>query len=133
MLVWRASSTCGIRNQSTLFTLLRYLAMKRILTILSLFSAIALLAMPGATRAQTITLNSVSATRFCAGDPIAVSFTVSGGWGKNNAFTFQLSDASGSFDVTFTYLGSVIDTAAGTFTIVSTIPLRAAYSDQYRI
>jgi PKD repeat protein len=96
--------------------------MKRISTILSLFSAIALFAMPGAAGAQTLTLNSVSATQFCAGDPFSVTITATGTWEHNNAFTVQLSDSGGGFNNVFTNLGSVKDTAPGTFTISSSMP-----------
>lgn len=107
--------------------------MKRISTILSLLSTVALLAMPGATRAQTLTLNSVSATQFCAGDPVSVTFTATGTWGHKNAFTLELSDTSGSFSISFSNIGSVADTAPGTFTSASTIPSSASASTHYRI
>ncbi len=97
--------------------------MKKISTILTVFCALVLLAAPRAPHAQTINLDSLSGTTFCAGDPISVTFTATGTWGHKNAFTLQLSNDSGSFADGFTNLGSLQDTIPGTFNIVSSLPL----------
>lgn len=81
--------------------------------------------------AQTLTINSVSATQFCPGDPISVTFTATGTWQNSNAFTLQLSDANGSFASGFQNLGSIIGTQPGTYTLVSAIP-STSYSTAYR-
>lgn len=106
--------------------------MKRIHTI-SLAVSILLLAFQATSWAQTITLDSISGTQFCAGDPISATFTVTGMWGSTNAFTLQLSNDSGTFDNGFQRLGALKDTAPGTFSIVTTIPLQSIYSSQYRV
>jgi hypothetical protein len=115
-------------------SLFYYSVMKRISVICCIFSTVAVLIAPCASLAQSITINSVSATQFCAGDPIAVTFTVSGTWARNNAFTLQLSDTGGSFsNGVFTNIGSIADTIAGTFTISSAVPAEVTYSPHYRI
>ncbi|HET6401172.1 MAG TPA: T9SS type A sorting domain-containing protein [Candidatus Kapabacteria bacterium] len=107
--------------------------MKKISTILAVFCAVVLLAAPRASFAQTIAIDSVSGTTFCAGDPFSVTFTVTGTWGHTNAFTLQLSNDSGTFDNGFTKLGSVVDTAPGSFTINTSIPATTPYSSHYRV
>ena len=67
--------------------------------------------------AQSVSMHPISATSFCAGDPIAVSFTVTGFFGHKNVFTLQLSDPTGSFSNGFQNLASLSDTLPGTFTI----------------
>jgi len=47
--------------------------------------------------AQTISIASVSASGYCVGDTMVVSYETSGSFGAQNMFTLQLSDASGSF------------------------------------
>ncbi len=96
-----------------------------------LFFSLALMLLPGISTAQTITINSVSGTSFCAGDPVSVSFTVTGYWGHRNAFVLQLSDTTGSFS-TFQNLGSIVDTLPGTFTIDTSIPVSVSPSSHYR-
>ncbi len=64
----------------------------------------------------------MSGTTFCAGDPLSVTFTATGTWGHKNAFTLQLSNDSGIFDNGFQNIGSIVDTAPGTFTIYTTAP-----------
>ncbi len=113
----------GIGNEPFLFTFLLFTVMKKISTLFAVFCALVLLAAPSAPRAQTITFDSISGTSFCAGDPFSVTFTATGTWQHNNAFTIQFSNDSGTFDNGFQNLGSIKDTAPGTFTIVSTIPL----------
>src|SRR5581483_997870 len=105
--------------------------MKRIPTI-SLSATVLLLTFYAAARSQTITLDSLSASTFCTGDPVSVTFTATGVWGHKNAFTVQLSDASGSFETGFSNLGSLLDTIAGTFTIQTSIP-SVSTSTHYRI
>jgi hypothetical protein len=105
--------------------------MKKISTFFAVFCAVLLLIAPRAPRAQTIAINSVSGTTFCAGDPLAVTFTATGTWGHKNAFTLQLSNDSGTFDNGFLNIGSLIDTLSGTFTINTTIS--ASSSTHYRL
>jgi PKD repeat protein len=97
-----------------------------------LLYAFTLIMMPRLCLAQSITINSVSATQFCAADPVSVTFTASSGWGHKNAFTLQLSDKTGSF-TSFTNIGSVQDTIGGTITINSAIPSDALVSIHYRL
>ncbi|MFI5202806.1 MAG: hypothetical protein ACHQNE_10505, partial [Candidatus Kapaibacterium sp.] len=107
--------------------------MKRI-KLISLAAAALLFAMQSAAWAQTITINSISGTQFCAGDPLAVTFTATGTWGPTNAFTLQLSDTGGSFgNGVFTNIGSLADSIAGTFTISSAMPAQVDYSPHYRV
>jgi hypothetical protein len=82
---------------------------------------------------QSVTIGTIPESQFCAGDPLSVTFTVTGTWGHNNAFTLQLSNDSGTFDNGFTRLGSVIDTAPGSFTINTSIPPPTPYSSHYRV
>ncbi len=81
--------------------------------------------------AQSVTIGAIPGSRFCAGDPISVSFTATGTWGRRNAFTLQISDPSGSFSNGFLNLGSLVDTLPGTFTINATMP--SAASTHYRL
>jgi hypothetical protein len=107
--------------------------MKTIATPFILFCAFALMLLPGLSPAQSIVVNSVSGMSFCAGDPLSVTIAVTGTWGHLNAFTLQLSNTSGTFDNGWTKLGSVIDTAPGSFTISTTIPPTTLYSSHYRL
>jgi hypothetical protein len=98
--------------------------MNRIYKFVASLFAIALLSLPGllvpeTSHAQGISINSVSSSSFCAGDPISVSITVTGYWGHKNAFTLQLSESDGSFTPTFNNIGSIVDSVPGTFAIVS--------------
>ncbi|HYM20258.1 MAG TPA: T9SS type A sorting domain-containing protein [Candidatus Kapabacteria bacterium] len=86
-----------------------------------------------AAQGQTVTINSVSGTSFCAGDSISVTFTVTGFWGHRNAFTLQLSDPSGSFSNGFKNIGSLVDTLPGTFTINTIIPWVSSTHYRFRI
>ena len=85
----------------------------------------------GSVNAQSVSILPISRTSFCAGDSIAVSFTVTGFFGHRNAFTLQLSDPTGSFS-NFQNIGSLVDTLPGTFTINTTIPVILSSSAQYR-
>lgn len=106
--------------------------MKIIATRFLLLCAFALMLLPGLSSAQTISIVSVSGTHFCAGDPLSITITVTGTWGHLNAFTLQLSNTSGTFDNGWTKLGSVIDTAAGSFTFNTIIPPTTPFSSHYR-
>ncbi len=112
----------GVGNTRSLFTFLLFTVMKKISTSFAVFCALALLAAPRAPRAQTITLDSLSGTTFCSGDQLSATFTATGTWGHKNAFTLQLSNDSGTFDNGFQNIGSIDDTAPGTFTIYSAVP-----------
>jgi hypothetical protein len=81
---------------------------------------------------QSVTINSISGTSFCAGDSISVTFTATGFWGHRNAFTLQLSDPTGSFS-NFKNIGSLVDTLPGTFTINWIIPGNTTPSMNYRV
>ncbi len=106
--------------------------MKTITIRLLALCALAVMLLPGLSSAQSISINSVSATTFCGGDRISVTFTASGTWGHKNAFTLQLSDETGSFSNTFSNIGSISDTIPGTFTLVSTLPDIQLPSAHYR-
>jgi len=84
-------------------------------------------------KGQSVTIGAISGSQFCAGDPISVTFTATGMWQHNNAFTFQLSNDSGTFDQGLQDLGSIKDTIPGTFSIVATMPLTVDYGTQYRV
>lgn len=99
---------------------------------LALFASCLVLLTSSVLRAQTIDITSVSESGFCAGDPVSVGFTVTGDWGHKNAFTLQLSNPTGSFSSGFLNIGSIFDTVAGSFTIVSAIPTNAVSSASYR-
>jgi hypothetical protein len=101
--------------------------MKKISTSFAVFCALALLAAPRAPRAQTISAPLVSGTTFCAGDMILISFTVTGTWEHNNAFTLQISNDSGTFDNGFQDLGSISDTAPGAFSMNTVAPSNLTY------
>jgi hypothetical protein len=116
----------GIGNKPFLFTFLLFTVMKKYSTFFAVVCAVWLLVAPSAPHAQrpftSITINSVSGTTFCGGDPVSVTFTVAGAWVSNNAFTLQLSNDSGTFDQGFQNLGSIQDTAPGTLTIITSMP-----------
>ena len=101
--------------------------MKKNSTSFAVFCAVWLLIAASAPHAQTITFGSISGTTFCAGDPLSVTFTATGTWGHKNAFTLQLSNDSGTFDNGFQNIGSISDTAPGTFTIYTTAPYGLTY------
>jgi hypothetical protein len=112
--------------------------MNRIYKFVASLFAIALLSLPGllvpeTSHAQGISINSVSSSSFCAGDPISVSITVTGYWGHKNAFSLQLSESDGSFTPTFNNIGSIVDSVPDTFAIVSSIPTHLSYSTHYRV
>jgi len=93
----------------------------------------ALIFSSGIAQGQSVTINSVSGTNFCAGDSIAVTFTATGFWGHRNAFTLQLSDPNGSFS-NFQNIASLADTLPGTFTIkMSTLAVALSMHYRFRI
>src|SRR5205807_3273503 len=99
-------------------------------TIIVLFLVTLWLA-PELSQAQSVTIGVIPASSFCGGDSVSVKFTVTGFFGHKNAFTLQLSDATGSFASGFTNLASITDTLPGTFTIAAAIP-RMTSSLHYR-
>ena len=84
--------------------------------------AFAIFFIAGNAGAQSVTIDSISGSSFCTGDPISVTFTATGSWGAGNVFLLQLSDSTGSFTNTFQNVGSLFDTLPGIFTIETTIP-----------
>nr|AUN35604.1 hypothetical protein [uncultured bacterium] len=78
------------------------------------------------------TANSVAGTSFCTAQAAAVTvnYTTSGTFNAGNAFTAQLSNASGSF-ASPVNIGSVTATTSGT--INATIPAGTASGTGYRI
>ena len=99
--------------------------------LIGLWLIVLLATVPCMVRGQSVTIGTISASAFCSGDPISVSFTATGYWQHKNAFTLQLSDPSGSFTSGFTNLASIKDTLPGAFTINATIP-GVASSTHYR-
>ena len=81
-------------------------------------------------KAQTITVGTVTPTSLCAGDLIVVPYTRTGAFNAGNVFTAQLSDATGSFAVP-TDIGTIISTNSGT--IAATIPPATPNGTNYRI
>jgi hypothetical protein len=100
--------------------------MKKIIVVL-----LTLWLLPELCHAQTVTIGVIPASIFCTGDSIAISFIANGSFGHKNAFTLQLSDATGSFASGFKNLGSIIDSVPGTFTINAAIPAVTS-SSHYR-
>jgi len=68
---------------------------------------------------RTITIESISASEFCAGEDITVSFSIGGIYLDGNVFSVQLSDENGSFTKP-TIIGTLPGVNAGT--INCTIP-----------
>ncbi|WP_154658299.1 T9SS type A sorting domain-containing protein [Eisenibacter elegans] len=81
-------------------------------------------------QAQTINVNNVSGSPFCAGDVISVNFIIGGTFNSGNTFFAELSDASGSFSSP-TVIGSRIGTTAGT--IFATLPPATPAGTGYRV
>jgi hypothetical protein len=105
--------------------------MKNPLRSLQIFSAIVVLLIAGNAGAQTVSIGAIPASHFCVGDPISVRFTATGNWDHRNAFTLQLSDATGSFSSGFKNLVSFVDSLPGTFTVSTSIPY-VSVSSHYR-
>ncbi|MFI5202564.1 MAG: T9SS type A sorting domain-containing protein [Candidatus Kapaibacterium sp.] len=100
--------------------------MKQLYTFLMVF-----LTVPFALRAQTITLDSVSAPMTCDTAQVTVYYTATGTFGAKNVFTVQLSATDGSFTPTFTIIGSVKSTASGSIAVH--IPAYDLNYDHYRV
>ncbi len=74
-------------------------------------------------------MGSIPGTRFCPGDPISVSFTVTGYFQHRNAFTLQLSNSSGGFDKDFQNLGSLqVSADNGNDIIVGGLPSPSSHA-----
>jgi hypothetical protein len=106
--------------------------MKTIRLPFSIFIICALLFCTSLAQGQSVTINSVSGTSFCAGDPISVTFTVTGFSGHYNGFTLQLSAPLRSFTNGIQNIGSMTGTLPGTYTITTTIPANLV-SSTYRL
>ncbi len=74
----------------------------------------------------TITTGALSATTVVAGGTLTVAYATAGSFGGTNAFTAQLSDASGSF-------GSPVTVGSGVSPITATIPVGTVAGSNYRI
>jgi len=105
--------------------------MKRVSRLFFLLLAVSILA-NSAIYSQSVTMGPISQTTFCTGDSIIVNFTATGSFGKNNLFTLQLSDPTGSFQTAFTSIASIKDSIGGSLSISSPIPSVPA-SSQYRV
>jgi hypothetical protein len=108
--------------------LISFIFMKHLSSLLFLVFAVS----TGIVNGQSITIAPEPATHFCVEDPVAITFTVSGLWGHNNAFTLQLSDPKGGFVNGFQNIASIKDTLPGTFTINTVIPSTTT-STHYRL
>jgi len=82
---------------------------------------------------RTITIESISASEFCAGEDITVSFSIGGIYLDGNVFSVQLSDENGSFTSLTkpTVIGTLAGVDAGT--INCTIPEDAPSGMFYKI
>lgn len=106
--------------------------MKKTNRFLTLIVLVTLLFIVGNTKAQTVSIGAIPASHFCAGDSILLNFTATGAFGHKNAFTLQLSDASGSFQNGFRNIGSLIDSLSGQHSISTVIPSDINSSSHYR-
>jgi hypothetical protein len=100
---------------------------------LRIFVTFVIFLIAGNAGAQTISINSISSSSFCVGNPISVTFTTTGSWGVGNVFLLQLSGPNGSFSSGFQYIGSIGGTLPGTFTIDTTIWASAGLDYRLRI
>ncbi len=78
----------------------------------------------------TISTGTISGSPFCAGSSVSVPFTITGTFISGNAFTAQLSDATGGWSSPVN-IGTLNQTTAGT--IFATIPVSTATGTGYRI
>lgn len=78
-----------------------------------------------------ITTNALSATQYCAGDNLSVSYAGDGPANAGNIFTAQLSDGAGSFASPIS-IGTLSSTALSG-TIACTIPAGTPQGSGYRI
>jgi hypothetical protein len=79
----------------------------------------------------TTLITLLSASSFCAGDPLTVQFSTNGTYNTGNTFTAQLSDTSGSFASPAVIIGSISSTASGSINAV--IPASTPAGTAYRI
>src|SRR5438046_10134572 len=107
--------------------------MKHQLRVFQIVVALTTILIVGNTGAQSVAINTISGSHFCAGDTISVTFTATGSWRAGNAFILQLSDPTGSFSNGFRNIGSLVDTLPGTFTIDTTIWARSSTHYRFRI
>jgi endo-1,4-beta-xylanase len=85
------------------------------------------------TNLSTITTaTNLLATTFCGGSAVSVPFSVDGAVASNQAFTAELSDATGSFAAA-TAIGSVRASSAGKYTVAAIIPADTPEGTRYRI
>lgn len=82
------------------------------------------------TKAQTISTFFVPGAPFCAGQTIGVKFSFTGSFNSGNAFTVELSDATGDF-TSPTVIGSLIGVTANP--IFATIPVSTSAGTGYRV
>ncbi|MCS7074716.1 MAG: T9SS type A sorting domain-containing protein, partial [Bacteroidia bacterium] len=80
---------------------------------------------------NSITVSNLSSLTYCPGDPISVSYTITGTLSPGNQFTIELSDANGSF-ANPTVIGTVSSTA-NTGTLNGTIPAGTPSGTGYRV
>ncbi|WP_299461332.1 hypothetical protein [uncultured Microscilla sp.] len=81
-------------------------------------------------QAQTITTHNVSGFPFCAGQTISVHFSITGVFNSGNAFSIQLSDASGDFSSPVT-IGSLVGTSANS--TFATLPTSTSAGTGYKV
>ena len=93
---------------------------------------ISVLLAPMMLKAQSVTIGTIPASQFCAGDSISVTFNATGSFGHKNAFTLQLSDATGSFQTNFRNIGSAKDSLSGSHVLTALIPDDVPASAHYR-
>lgn len=73
---------------------------------------------------------AIATPSLCAGNSIAIPYSINGSCNSGNVFTAQLSDAAGSFTAPVS-IGSLNATQSGT--IMATIPSTVAYGTNYRV
>jgi hypothetical protein len=105
--------------------------MKRVVAFAILLFTVVLL--PEVMIGQTISIDSVSAAKFCAGDPISVYFDAQGFSGENNNFVLQLSDTDGSFANHFVNLKLMSGARSGQHEFIAEIPGAVLPSLHYRL
>ena len=88
----------------------------------SLLVILAVLLASSGSLAQSITLAPINGTKFCEGDIISVTATITGKFASNNVFTVELSDSGGSFANYFQSIGSLAAFLPGTIVISSVVP-----------
>jgi len=81
-------------------------------------------------KAQTITTGTISGSPFCSGSAVSVPYSKTGPISKNNIFTAQLSDTSGSF-ISPVAIGTLASNHSGTISAI--IPAATVSGTGYRI